>query len=48
MTKESASFIDKVLEYWLIEKGDDDTVSITEKGKKVLTLLGELTEVQTM
>ncbi len=48
VTEESTFFIDKMLEFGLLEKGDDDTVKITEKGKEVLALLGELTEVQTM
>ncbi len=48
VSKESTSFIDKMLEFGLLEKGDDDTVKITEKGKEVLALLGELKEVQTM
>ncbi len=48
VTKESASFIDKMLEFGLLEKGDDDTVKITEKGKKVLSRLKELKEVQTI
>ncbi len=48
VTEESASFIDKMLEFGLLEKGDNDTVKMTEKGKEVLALLGELTEVQTM
>ncbi len=48
VTEESASFIDKMLEFGLLEKGNDDTVSITEKGKEVLSRLKELEEVQTM
>ncbi len=48
LTEESTSFIDKMLEFGLLEKGDNDTVSITEKGKEILTLLKELEEVQTM
>ncbi len=47
VTKESASIVDKMLELGLLEKGDNDTVKITEKGKKILALLGKLTEVQT-
>ncbi len=47
LTEESASFIDKMLEFGLLEKGDDDTVKITEKGKEVLASLKELEEVQT-
>ncbi len=46
--EESASLVDKMLEFGLLEKGDDDMVSMTKKGKKVLTLLRELKEVQTM
>ncbi len=48
VTKESASLVDKMLEYGLLKKGDNDMVSMTKKGKKVLTLLSKLTEVQTM
>ncbi len=48
VTEESASFIDKMLEFGLLEKGDDDTVKITEKGKKILALLKGLKEVQTI
>ncbi len=47
VTEESASFIDKMLKFGLLEKGDDDIVKITEKGKKVLASLKELEEVQT-
>ncbi len=46
VTEESASFINKMLEFGLLEKGNDDTVKITEKGKEVLASLKELEEVQ--
>ncbi len=46
VTEESASFISKMLEFGLLEKGDDDTVNITEKGKEVLSRLKKLEEVQ--
>ncbi len=47
VTEESASFIDKMLKFGLLEKGNDDTVKITEKGKEILALLKGLKEVQT-
>ncbi len=47
VTEESASFIDKMLEFGLLEKEDDDTVKITEKGKEVLASLKKLEEIQT-
>ncbi len=47
VTEESASFIDKMLKFGLLEKGDDDTVKITEKGKEILASLKKLEEVQT-
>ncbi len=45
VSKESASFIDKMIEYGLLKVGDDDTVSITKKGKEILALLEESQEV---
>ncbi len=45
VTEESTSFIDKMIGYGLLKVGDDDTVSITKKGKKVLALLEESQEV---
>ncbi len=46
VNEESASFINRMLEFGLLEKGDDDKVNITEKGKEVLSRLKKLEEVQ--